>query len=176
MWVPAHDPAAQVRTLVLAILRREERHVPVKEVVRLVGAFRDKVSDGSIANIGTQLHKAGLIERLPEGWRLLRTDAAPTVSGDYLWGPDSVFGNTETAWYRRAVIHRLLLDVLPDGLQIMQVVTHLGGMRWLRVPKDKGVIQDDIEVMESGPNPLVKRIGNTRKIKALPKQDESGRR
>lgn len=160
IWVPASDKATQPRTQVLAILRHVGAPIQVALLLSQLSAFRENVNEGSIANVGTALSKAGIIQRDERGWSLLRMDAAPQFASNYLWGPSEVFTPTELAWFRRATIKHVL-RALPDGLQAMQIVNHLKNFDWLQASKGKEIVQDDLDALRK--EKAIRRVGQSRK-------------
>lgn len=106
-------------------------------------------SSGTVANVGTKLTEAGLIQRKDEGWHLIDVNRAPILHEGRLWGPIAAFGKYEIAAYRREVeLH--LLRLAPAGLQTTQILEQLGQCPWLvaGTPVNKEVVQADVEEMK----------------------------
>jgi hypothetical protein len=160
-WVNVPMEAVNPQTVVLGVLRDATVPMTVKQVVAEVKARGTReVNDGSIANIGTRLEGAHVIERTDDGWALVDRSRAPLLNGPYAWGAPDVFMKQELAARRReAILH--VLRMFPAGLMNMQIVERLESCTWLKTPLAKDLIKMDMEDLQRAEK--VKRVGNTKK-------------
>lgn len=158
-WISIPAEHASPPSVVLTVLRQGgggpiRAGLLVEKVKAIV-----QTTEGTLANAGTRLQSEGLIERGPDGWRLLNTTKAPVLFKDRLWGPADIFGKYELAAHRREAI--LYLLGLLGGLQTGQIIEHLRKCPWLRAPVNKEVVQDDVEVLAK--ENKIRRVSHSKK-------------
>jgi hypothetical protein len=147
IWLPA--PGASPQTLALAVLRREGGVAAPKKVSDAVAAINSSINARSVYNIGPRLIEAGILERVPQGWRLSDMASAPVIDDGFVWGPAKILNKSEIAYYRREVIVHLLRSS-PDGLQTMQITRQLGeNPEAKRAPISKDLVKMDMERLKS---------------------------
>lgn len=140
----------------MAILN-EGKTLAIKDIVNRVKEYHTDVNKGSIYNIGAKEKK---IQKTDNGWELKEGSEAPILCKGYVWGPKHIFQQQDLAAFRRMAI-RHLLDIFPDGLQIMQIFRQLKDVDWLNTPFSKDLIEDDLKLMKSMGK--VRTLGNTKK-------------
>jgi hypothetical protein len=162
IWVPAADMT--IVGLVRCVLRASAGPVARDALLESLRKHRINVNPGSVANIGTQLDKAGEITRTDTGWTLVDSSMAPVINGSNAWGAtQSVFESYELAARRRScIVHVLRLQ--PDGLQPMQLLKQLEQCDWLHTPLSKDLIKADLQTLDD--QGRAKRIGNSGKWRA----------
>lgn len=164
IWINAKD--ATPTSVVLAILRAAKGPVRPKDVVSGVTDLLHTVSSGSVSNIGTRL-EGKLIERAPDGWKLLDPTKAGIIRDGSLWGPPVIFSKQELAAHRRdAILH--VLRLFPSGLQTVQIVEQLYNCSWVQAPINKDLLKADLEVLMTAKK--VRRRGNTKKWEIVPEE------
>ena len=159
-WIWFRASEALPTSLVLAVLRAHGSDLTVREVISRTQEYLKKASAGTIANIGTRLDNAGIIERSPDGWRLLKLDRAPVMLEGFLWGPQAIFDKQEVATYRRDMILHVL-GFFETGLQLLQLVERLKALDWLHAPANKDLVKADMDLLQQAKK--VRRRGNTKK-------------
>ena len=157
IWINVQDSSPT--SAALAILRAAKEPVRAKDIVARVTELLPTVPRGSIANVGTRL-EGKLIERTPDGWKLLNPAKAGIIRDGLLWGPPAIFSKQELAAHRRdAILH--VLKHYPSGLQTVQIVEQLHNCSWVQAPINKDLLKADLEVLDTAKK--VKRRGNTKK-------------
>lgn len=147
LWIPAGS--AEIKTLVLGLLKANPAGLHSRNVATIIGELAH-TSEGTVANAGTQLSKAGQIVRVDGQWMLAPNTAAPHFEQKFLVGPPAVFRQYDIACFRRmAIKHVLRLMGGLGGLQASQIVELLGRCEWALFPKDKDVIKQDLEQMRA---------------------------
>jgi hypothetical protein len=142
--------------MVLAFLN-EGKSVPIKEIIKRVKEIHPDSNEGSIYNLAMQEKR---IEKTDDGWKLKDGAEAPILFKNHIWSPARLFQKQDLAAFRRmAVIY--LLNVSPDGLQIMQVYRQLREAGWLNTPLSKDLIKADLFLLKT--EKKVKRLGNSKK-------------
>ena len=158
IWVPMEDMHAT--GIVLAILRQAAGPVEPATVTEKVLQHQPDVNPRSVLNIGPR-QEGKLIERTNEGWVLRGDkDRAPVLHKGHAWGPPTVFDKQELAAHRRIMLAHLL-DAMPGGLQVVQIVEQLKNLPYCRAPVSKDLVKADLSAMQEVGK--VKRVGNTRK-------------
>jgi hypothetical protein len=119
IWIRLSD--AVVSSVILAALRSSTEPMRARDVKEFVLNALPNAASGSIPNAGTRLQEDGVIERIDDGWKLLRPESAGIIHGGFLWANPSVLMKPEIAAHRRdAILH--ILRHFPTGLQVVQIV------------------------------------------------------
>lgn len=169
IWISVKD--ATTTGVVLAILRAVKEPLRYKDVVSRVVEVLPDVLTGSVANIGIRL-EGTVVERTPEGWRLLDRSKAGIIRDGLLWGSPAIFSKQELAAHRRdAILH--VLRFFPSGLQTVQIVEQLHNCSWVQAPINKDLLKADLEVLADAKK--VRRRGNTKKWEIMPDEKASGK-
>lgn len=156
-WVPCGS--AEVKSVALAVLRAEGRPMTMRALTARILDLRP-TSEGTIANVATQLVRDTRILREDGGLEIMPDVTAPMLHEGWLFATPDVLGKYDVAWFRRAVIKKLLAQ-WPTGLQVGQIVEKLGEQAWLTCPRDKDIVKMDIASMKESKE--VKRTGNSGK-------------
>jgi hypothetical protein len=159
-WISVDLKDASPTSVMLAILRQADVPMRARDVNAGVTEIFPDVLSGTIANAGTRLQGEGVIERGDEGWRLLRPEIAGVIHEGTLWGPASIFGKHESAAHRRYAIQHVLRQ-FSAGLQIVQIVEHLGACSWVHAPVNKDLLKADMAALSA--EGKVRRRGNSKK-------------
>lgn len=166
-WIYVPIAEAMPTTLVLAALNGSPDPVPVKRLCELVARMRQDVNDGSIANIGTRLDKAGVIDRSDGGWKLRDTRKGPIANSEFVWADVLTFAKEDRAAFRRfAITH--VLRTWPDGLQIVQITNALReNCPWFPkdIPVTKDLVKVDVQLLDQAGQ--AKLVGHSRKWRAV---------
>jgi hypothetical protein len=145
IWINVED--ASPTSVVLAILRASIDPLRHKDIVDRVIKLLPNVTIGSIGNIGTRL-EGKILERTPDGWRLLDHTSAGVLKDGFLWGPQTIFSKQELAAHRRdAILH--VLAHHKTGLQTVQIVEELNNCSWVKAPINKDLLKADLEILRS---------------------------
>jgi hypothetical protein len=163
-WIRVELKQCTPTALVLAILRESKGPVRHRDLVTRVSEILPHVPSGSISNVGTRL-EGKLIERTPDGWKLIDIQSAGIMKDGALWGPPSIFGKYELAAHRREAI-LYLLEHHETGLELVQIVEELRKCSWVHAPTNKDLVKGDIEILDS--DGAIRRRGNTRKWEVAP--------
>ena len=159
-WVWVRLSELTPTSLVLGLLRRENRPVLPSEMVAMTRQYHPDINQGTIYNLGLRLRDKR-IENGGNGWTLIDPATAPVIHDEYAWGPPSVFQSFDLAAFRREAVLHVLRAVSPDGLMAMQIVRHLQQFKSPRVPVDKTMMKVDLDILQG--KEKVKQIGNSRK-------------
>lgn len=158
IWLPAADASAQ--TLAMAILRKNKGFIAPKDLAEAVLKINGNMNLRSVYNVGPRLIETGDCERSTDGkWRLVNTQSAPVLDGEYVWGSTNMLNKSEAAAHRRMLILALLTR-FADGLQTVQIARELPKTT-NKVTINKDLIKQDMEAL-SGEG-RVRRLGRTRK-------------
>lgn len=142
VWVRISNMTAY--TLTLAMLRQAKGPMKPKSVLVRVQGLLPDINPRSVYNLGPRLKGVTVTN---EGWSLDDPDTAPILSGDYAWGPASVFLHQELTIHRRSLILHLLRTAA-DGMMAMQIVRQLQDSGLCRTTVNKDLVKGDIEVLK----------------------------
>ena len=144
IWIRLSD--AVVSSVILAALRSSTEPMRARDVKEFVLNALPNAASGSIPNAGTRLQEDGVIERIDDGWKLLRPESAGIIHGGFLWANPSVLMKPEIAAHRRdAILH--ILRHFPTGLQVVQIVEQLKQCPWVHAPVNKDLLKADMGVL-----------------------------
>jgi hypothetical protein len=146
-WVSIPARELSTTTLVMALLRKAEKPMSVKEVLNDVMRLNPDIRGGGIHNVGTRLESKGWITRREEGWSIKDRESAGILQDSYVWGPIGIFELSEVASYRREAV-LALLSLSP--LRIFEIVNNLKQTPWLEgfnISKD--LVKGDIHALET---------------------------
>jgi hypothetical protein len=166
-WVRIDAKAASTTAITLAVLRSAKKPMRARDLNDRVLAILPNILRGSISNVGTRL-EGTLIQRTDEGWSLIDPNKAGIVHNGFLWSPIEALGKQEIAAHRReAIVY--ILQLFNSGLQIVQIVEHLGNCEWVHAPMNKDLVKIDVQILsEEG---KVRRRGNTKKWEFVPPEN-----
>jgi hypothetical protein len=160
-WISIAIRDAQATAALLAVLRSTGKPVRAGDVTTKVASLLPNVNYGTVANAGTRLSEDGIIERMDDGWKLLKPEEAGVIHDGRLWGLPTIFGKQEIAAHRReAILH--ILKHFPTGLQTVQLVEQLQSCSWVHAPVNKDLLKADMQILLE--DRKVRRVGNTRKF------------
>lgn len=144
-WISIRDKEAMPTSVVLAILRKAKAPMRPRDLNERVMEVLPNILRGSISNIGTRL-KDKAIRMTGQGWELIAPENAGVLYKGHFWGPPAIFAKQELASHRRdAILH--ILEHFSGGLQIVQIVDELGKCDWVRAPKNKDLVKDDMGIL-----------------------------
>lgn len=144
-WIAVPEKAANLSTLILALLRTEKLPT-LGDLQDAVRKRQPKTVPNSVYNAVNRLVADGIVSKDGSELALNKLSNAPILHHKFVWGHPDLMGDPDRAHFRRKTI----LDLISEnpGVEAMQMVRTLAPLLWFPRKFNKDTLKGDLQALE----------------------------